>query len=99
MAVAKRAVARRGAWICFADECGQTLSAHKATTWAPKGVTPTVKVTAKGTVRVSVAGLCCYQPGHRSRLIYRTLLYRGRTGLIDGFFTGTGLSPPTPARP
>ena len=22
-----------------------------------------------------------------------------RRGLIDGFFTGTGLSPPTPARP
>jgi hypothetical protein len=38
----------------------------------PKGVTPVVKVTAKGTVRVPVAGLCCYRPGERSRLIYRT---------------------------
>lgn len=44
-----------------------------------------VKVTAKGTVRVSVAGLCCYRPGHRSRLIYRTLLYRGRKGEQKGF--------------
>ena len=44
-----------------------------------------VKVTAKGTVRVSVAGLCCYRPGHRSRLIYRTLLYRGRKGEPKGF--------------
>jgi putative transposase len=69
----------------FADECGQTLRAHKATTWAPRGVTPVVKVTAKGTVRVSVAALCCYRPGHRSRLIYRTLTYRGRKGEPKGF--------------
>lgn len=69
----------------FADECGQTLKAHKATTWAPKGETPVVKVTAKGTVRVSVAGLCCYRPGEPSRLIYRTLLYRGRKGQPKGF--------------
>jgi hypothetical protein len=81
----KRAATRSAAWICFADECGQTLKAHKATTWAPKGVTPVVKVTAKGTVRVSVAGLCCYRPGHRSRLIYRTLTYRGRKGEPKGF--------------
>lgn len=44
-----------------------------------------VKVTAKGTVRVSVAGLCCYRPGDRSRLIYRTLLYRGRKNEPKGF--------------
>jgi len=69
----------------FADECGQTLKAHKATTWAPKGVTPVVTVTAKGGVRVSVAGLCCYRPGEPSRLIYRTLLYRGRKGEPKGF--------------
>jgi len=81
----KRAAARTAAWIVFADECGQTLKAHKATTWAPKGVTPVVKVTAKGTVRVSVAGLCCYRPGEPSRLIYRTLLYRGREGQPKGF--------------
>jgi hypothetical protein len=81
----KRVAARTAAWICFADECGQTLKAHKATTWAPKGETPVVKVTARGTVRVSVAGLCCYRPGDRSRLIYRTLTYRGRKGEPKGF--------------
>jgi hypothetical protein len=48
-------------------------------------VTPVVKVTAKGSVRVSVAGLCCYRPSERSRLIYRTLLYRGRKGQPKGF--------------
>jgi hypothetical protein len=42
-------------------------------------------VTAKGTVRVSVAGICCYRPGERSRLIYRSLLYRGRRGEPKGF--------------
>jgi hypothetical protein len=73
----ERVAARASACICFADECGQALKAYKATTWAPKGVTPVVKVTAKGTVRVSVAGLCCYRPGQPSRLIYRTLLFAG----------------------
>ncbi|GIF23420.1 hypothetical protein Ate02nite_61500 [Paractinoplanes tereljensis] len=38
----------------------------------------------QNTVRVSVAGLCCYRPGERSRLIYRTLLYRGRKGEPKG---------------
>ncbi|SNY61498.1 putative transposase [Paractinoplanes atraurantiacus] len=84
MAGGKRVAARATAWIVFADECGQTLKTHKATTWAPKGRTPVVKVTAKGTVRVSVAGLCCYRPGERSRLIYRTLTYRGRKGEPKG---------------
>jgi hypothetical protein len=84
VAVVKRVAARRGAWICFADECGQTLRAHKATTWAPNGVTPVVTVTANGTVRVSVAGICCYRPGGGSQLIYRTLLYCGRKGEPKG---------------
>jgi DDE superfamily endonuclease len=85
VAGAKRVARRLNAWICFADECGQTLRAGKATTWAPRGVTPLVSVTAAGNVRVSVAGLVCYRPGRRSRLIYRTMLYRGRKGEPKGF--------------
>jgi putative transposase len=81
----KRVAGRLNAWICFADECGQTLHPAKATTWAPRGLTPVVKVTAKGGVRVSVAGLVCYRPCHRSRLIYRTLTYRGRKTDPKGF--------------
>jgi hypothetical protein len=81
----KRVAARRGAWICFADECGQTLRPHKATTWAPRGVTPIAAVTAAGSAPVSVAGLVCYRPGERSRLIYRTMLHRGRKGEPKGF--------------
>lgn len=85
VAGAKRVARRLNAWICFADECGQTLRAGKATTWAPRGVTPVVSVTAAGNVRVSVAGLVCYRPGDRSRLIYRTMLHRGRKGEPKGF--------------
>ncbi|WP_433385222.1 transposase [Actinoplanes sp. CA-142083] len=86
MAGGKRVAARRAAWICFADECGQTLKPHKAATWAPKGVTPIAHVTATGNARVSVAGLVCYRPGHRSRLIYRTKTSgRGRKGEPKGF--------------
>jgi hypothetical protein len=85
MASGKRVAARRGAWICFADECGQTLRPHKAATWALRGVTPIAAVTAKGSARVSVAGLVCYRPSERSRLIYRTMLHRGRKGEPKGF--------------
>lgn len=42
-------------------------------------------VTARGTIRVSVAGLVCYRPGERSRLIYRTMTHRGRKGEPKGF--------------
>jgi len=34
---------------------------------------------------VSVAGLACYRPGHRTRLIYRLHQYRGRKGETKGF--------------
>jgi len=85
VADAKRVAHRLKAWICFADECGKTLRAAKATTWAPRGVTPVVKVTAAGNARVSVAGMVCYRPGQRSRLIYRTMTHRGRKGEAKGF--------------
>lgn len=42
-------------------------------------------MTAAGNVRVSVAGLVCYRPGERSRLIYRTMTHRGRKGEPKGF--------------
>lgn len=74
-----------GAWICFADEAGQTLKPAKARTWAPRGKTPIIKVSGKGSGRISIAGLACYRPGQRSRLIYRTIVYRGRKGEKKGF--------------
>ncbi|MFD0480536.1 transposase [Nonomuraea thailandensis] len=57
----------------------------KARTWSRRGHTPVVTVTGKGSGRVSVAGLICLKAGHRTRLIYRMLLYRGRRGEQKGF--------------
>ncbi len=39
-----------------------------------------VRVSGKGSGRLSVAGLACYRPGQRSRLFYRTRVHRGRKG-------------------
>jgi hypothetical protein len=85
MACDRRVARRLGAWICFADEAGQTLRPARARTWAPRGQTPVVKVTAKGSGRIWLAGLTCYRPGQRSRLIYRTIVHKGRKGEKKGF--------------
>jgi putative transposase len=76
----KTVAAHRTAWICFEDEAGQTLRAPKTRTWGRRGQTPVVAVSGKGSGRVSIAGLTCYQPGRRSRLIYRTIVHRHRKG-------------------
>jgi len=39
-----------------------------------------VRVSGKGSGRVSVAGLACLKPGSRSRLFYRVRVHRGRKG-------------------
>lgn len=44
------------AWICFADEAGQSLRPPKARTWSRCGCTPTVTVSGKGHRRVNLAG-------------------------------------------
>ncbi|MGW3472753.1 IS630 family transposase [Saccharopolyspora sp. NPDC000995] len=85
LAAGKRIARRLGAWICFADEAGHTLRPARARTWAPRGSTPVVKVTGKGSGRISIAGMTCYQPGQRSRLIYRMMIHRGRKGEKKGF--------------
>jgi hypothetical protein len=66
------------AHICFEDEAGSGLRPPKVRTWGPRGCTPIVKVTGGGSGRVSVAGLLCLRPGHRSRLIYRLHVYHRR---------------------
>jgi hypothetical protein len=75
-----RIAAATGAWICFEDEAGQTLRPPKARTWAPRGRTPVVAVSGKGSGRVSVAGLVCLTPATRGRLFYRIRVHRGRKG-------------------
>ena len=80
VAVGKRLAAAWGAWICFEDEAGQTLRPSKARTWGRRGHTPIVTVSGKGSGRVSIAGLVCAKEGHRGRLVFRTILHRGRKG-------------------
>ena len=75
-----RLAAETRAWICFEDEAGQNLRPPKARTWAPRGRTPVVRVSGKGSGRVSVAGLVCLRPGARGHLFYRTRIHRGRKG-------------------
>jgi putative transposase len=81
----KTVAAQRGAWICFEDEAGQTLRPPKARTWGRRGHTPVVRVSGKGSGRLSIAGLTCYRPGRRSRLIYRILRHRARKGARRSF--------------
>ena len=66
-----RLAAATRAWIVFEDETGQSLRPPKARTWAPRGRTPVVRVSGKGSGRVSVAGLVCCKPGGRGRFFYR----------------------------
>ena len=69
----------------FEDEAGQGLRPPKGRTWGRRGHTPIVRVTGKGSGRVSIAGLICLKPGQRSRLIYRTRIFRGRRHEPKGF--------------
>jgi len=75
-----RLAAATGAFICFEDEAGQNLRPPRARTWAPRGRTPVVAVSGKGSGRVSVAGLVCFKPDCRGRLFYRVRVHRGRKG-------------------
>ncbi|WP_396230431.1 transposase [Frankia sp. ACN1ag] len=44
------------------------------------GHTPVVRVSGKGSGRVSMAAVVCYRPGQRPRLFYRVLAHHGRKG-------------------
>ncbi|MGI5202355.1 transposase [Spirillospora sp. CA-108201] len=77
-----------GAWICFEDEAGQGLRPPKGTTWGRRGRTPVVRVTARGTHRISLAALVAIKPGEHPRLIYRAHAYRGRKHERKGFDEG-----------
>src|SRR5690242_7747080 len=57
----------------------------RSRTWGRRGITPVIRVRGAGTGHVSVAGLACYRPGDRSRLIYRLHTYRGRKGETKAF--------------
>jgi hypothetical protein len=85
LAAGKRTAAALGAWIVFEDETGQSMRPPRSRTWGRRGITPVIRVRAGGSGSVSVAGLACYRPGHRTRLIYRLHHYRGRKGEKKAF--------------
>src|SRR5947209_6350916 len=92
LAADKSTAAALGGWIVFEDESGQSLKPPRSRTWARRGITPVIRVRGGGTGHVSVAGLACYRPGERCRLMYRLHLYRGRKGerrRSPGVSTGT----------
>ncbi|MGW4277661.1 IS630 family transposase [Streptomyces seoulensis] len=85
LAAGKSTAAERGAWIVFEDEAGQSMTPPRARTWGRVGQTPIVRVRGRGSGRVSMAGMACYKPGQRSRLIYAVREYRGRKDEPKGF--------------
>ena len=85
LAAGKSTAAERGAWIVFEDEAGQSMIPPRARTWGRIGQTPVVRVKGRGFGRVSMAGMACYKPGERSRLIYAIREYRGRKNEPKGF--------------
>ncbi|MPY37065.1 DDE endonuclease [Streptomyces adustus] len=85
MAAGKSTTAECNAWIVFEVEAGQSMTPPRARTWGRIGQTPAVKVRGRGSGRVSIAGMACYKPGQRSRLIYAICEYRGRKDEPKGF--------------
>lgn len=61
------------------------MTPPRARTWGRQGTTPVVRVRGRGSGRVSIAGMTCYKPGERSRLIYAIREYRGRKDEPKGF--------------
>ncbi|MFB6982316.1 transposase [Streptomyces scopuliridis] len=72
-------------WVVFEDESGQSMTPSCGRTWGRQGSTPVVRVRGRGSGRVSMAGMTCYKPGERSRLIYAIREYRGRKDEPKGF--------------
>lgn len=85
LAAGKSTAAASGAWIVFADEAGQSITPPRARTWGWIGRTPVVRVRGRGSGRVSMAGMVCYRPGDRSRLVYAIREYAGLKGQPKGF--------------
>jgi hypothetical protein len=85
VAAGKKLAVERGAWLCFEDEAGHTLRPPKARTWAPRGKTPVIPVSGKGSGRISVAGLFCVHPTERTHLLYRIKIHRKRKGERNSF--------------
>lgn len=75
MAAGGSTAAALDGWIVFEDEAGFSMTPPTTRTWARRGHTPVIRVRGRSRGRVSVAALCCYKPGERSRMIYRHILH------------------------
>lgn len=64
-------MAALGAWVCFEDEAGFSMTPPVTRTWSRRGRTPVIRVRGRSRSRISIAALACFKPGERSRLIYR----------------------------
>ncbi|MGW7346779.1 IS630 family transposase [Streptomyces sp. NPDC054854] len=71
VAAGKSLAAACGGWIVFEDEAGFSMTPPRARTWGRRGHTPVIRVRGRSRRRTSVAALCCYKPGEKSRLIHR----------------------------
>ncbi|GLV88538.1 hypothetical protein Slala03_82270 [Streptomyces lavendulae subsp. lavendulae] len=67
-----------GAWIVFEDEAGFSMTPPSRGTWARRALTPTIRMRGWTRCRVTLAGLCCYKPGERSRLFYKLHVHNRR---------------------
>lgn len=47
------------------------MTPPRARTWGRRGHTPVIRVRGRSRRRTSIAALCCYKPGEKSRLIHR----------------------------
>ncbi|MFD9623900.1 transposase [Streptomyces virginiae] len=59
------------AWIVLEDEAGFSTKPPTTRTWSRRETTPVIRVRGRSQRRCSIAALCCYKPGERSRLIHR----------------------------
>nr|AAZ77671.1 Orf0 [Streptomyces antibioticus] len=66
-----------GAWIVFEDQAGFPMTPPTSRTWSQRGTAPVIRVRGRSQRRFSIATLCCYKPGERSRLIYRPKRHAG----------------------
>ncbi len=85
VAAGKSTAAARGAWIVCEDEASQSLGPPRARSWDHIGQTLVVRVRGRGSGRVRMAGMVCFRPGDRSRLIYSFRVHRDRKGGPNGF--------------
>ncbi|MFJ4776527.1 transposase [Streptomyces sp. NPDC088762] len=60
-----------GAWIVFEHEAGFSMTLPRARTWGRREQIPLIRVRGRCRRRTSVAALCCYKSGEKSRLIHR----------------------------